>query len=89
MTKTHRSDANIIANLAEDLDGAQAMLEAGHHLEARSYVEASVKLLKERLPRAEVKLQYALGKCHCTVVLDGNSHHIKSVSRVQEVGVAR
>jgi hypothetical protein len=75
-----REDANIFANLAEDLDGAQMTLDAGDGLTAKQMVTDACARFKERMPHAVLRSDVALGRIMVTVSND-DSNEIVFVAR--------
>ena len=75
-----REDANIFANLAEDLDGAQMTLDTGDGPTAKQMVTDACARFKERMPHAVLRSDVALGRIMVTVSHDG-SNEIVFVAR--------
>lgn len=75
-----REDANIFANLAEDIDGAQMTLDAGDGTTAKRMVEEACARFKEKMPHAVLRSDVALGRIMVTVSVE-DTHDIVFVAR--------
>jgi hypothetical protein len=75
-----REDANIFANLAEDIDGAQMTLDAGDGLVARQMVEQACLRFKTQMPHAVLRSDVVLGRIMVTVSNE-DAHEIVFVAR--------
>jgi hypothetical protein len=81
MKKIDRELANALANLAEDLDAAQMMIDGKIAGDARETVNEAGARFQRYCPRALVAHVVELGKIRCHVNIDGKVHYIKSISR--------
>jgi hypothetical protein len=75
-----REDANIFANLAEDINGAQMTLDAGDGAEAKRMVADACSRFKERMPHTVLRGDVALGRIMVTVSVE-DTHDIVFVAR--------
>lgn len=75
-----REDANIFANLAEDIDGAQMTLDAGDGATAKQMVADACARFKEKMPHAVLRSDVALGRIMVTVSVE-DTHDIVFVAR--------
>lgn len=65
MTREH---ANLLANLAEDIAGAQMSLDAGLGEQAKAYAQEAVARFNERSGVAKARINVAIGRI--TAVVD-------------------